>query len=166
MDKWEVDCFSLVWRTCNVLMALFFSLATYVQKNDPDAALWMVGYGIPAASCLLISIKGNATDIVLWRRLVDLHILVSTSIATLLGWTLLRRQSENILQQEEGREFCGLVLIVIWLLLCRMSRRKVGGVIHLFTAVTITLFPLVMWLYYYVNDDLRASWPSHCKTAL
>ncbi|XP_018589869.1 transmembrane protein 220 isoform X2 [Scleropages formosus] len=146
MDKWEVDCFSLVWRTCNVLMALFFSLATYVQKNDPDAALWMVGYGIPAASCLLISIKGNATDIVLWRRLVDLHILVSTSIATLLGWTLLRRQSENILQQEEGR--------------------KVGGVIHLFTAVTITLFPLVMWLYYYVNDDLRASWPSHCKTAL
>ncbi|KPP67783.1 transmembrane protein 220-like [Scleropages formosus] len=136
-----------------------------MQKNDPDAALWMFvwdffpnGSSLPSRNCF--------PDIVLWRRLVDLHILVSTSIATLLGWTLLRRQSENILQQEEGREFCGLVLIVIWLLLCRMSRRKVGGVIHLFTAVTITLFPLVMWLYYYVNDDLRASWPSHCKTAL
>ncbi|KAL4658256.1 transmembrane protein 220 isoform X1 [Arapaima gigas] len=148
------------------LFTLEAASPTYVQINDPDAALWMVGYIVPAASCLLISIKPNSTDTMLWKRLADVYVLVSAGVATVLGWTLLRMQTKNILQQEEGREFAGLMLTVIWLLLCRMSGRYGGGAIHLFTAISITLFPFISWLYYHLNKDLRSTWPSHCKTAL
>ncbi|XP_041941093.1 transmembrane protein 220 isoform X2 [Alosa sapidissima] len=125
-----------VWRICNLFMSLFFGLATYVQINDPDAGLWMVGYAIPA--CL--------TPIVSWHP----HITGIT----------------DIFQQEEGREFSGLMLTVTWLLLCRHSGRDGIGIIRLSTAVGITVFPFVAWLYYYINTELRSNWPSHCKTAL
>ncbi|XP_048100649.1 transmembrane protein 220 isoform X2 [Alosa alosa] len=125
-----------VWRICNLFMSLFFGLATYVQINDPDAGLWMVGYAIPACLTLIVSWHPHITGIT------------------------------DIFQQEEGREFSGLMLTVTWLLLCRHSGRDGIGIIRLSTAVGITVFPFVAWLYYYINTELRSNWPSHCKTAL
>ncbi|XP_035510829.1 transmembrane protein 220 [Morone saxatilis] len=49
------------WRVCNLLMASFFSLATYVQINDPDAGVWMVGYGVPALLCASVSLDPHVT---------------------------------------------------------------------------------------------------------
>ncbi|XP_024257878.1 transmembrane protein 220-like isoform X2 [Oncorhynchus tshawytscha] len=137
----EVKCtktnFSLIiWRVCNVFMSLFFALASYVQINDPDAVLWMVAYAIPANLCLLIAIKPHVTE-----------------------------RITNIFQQEEGREFSGLMLILVWLLLCQHSGCSIGA-LRLSVAVAITIFPFVAWLYYYINKELRTSWPPHCKTAL
>ncbi|XP_038836531.1 transmembrane protein 220 isoform X2 [Salvelinus namaycush] len=137
----DVKCtktnFSLIiWRACNVCMSLFFALASYVQINDPDAVLWVVAYAIPANLCLLIAIKPHVTE-----------------------------RITNIFQQEEGREFSGLILILVWLLLCQHSGSSIGA-LRLFVAVAITIFPFVAWLYYYINKELRTSWPPHCKTAL
>lgn len=84
----------------------------------------------------------------------------------MLGWTLYKEQITDIFQQEEGREFSGLLLTVLWLLLCRHSGRSPVGVLRVCTAAAITVFPIVSWLYYYINKELRANWPSHCKTAL
>ncbi|XP_062388032.1 transmembrane protein 220 [Sardina pilchardus] len=155
-----------VWRICNLFMSLFFGLATYVQINDPDAGLWMVGYAIPASLTLIVSWHPHITENLIWRRVSDLYVLIGTTFCAMLGWILFKEGITDIFQQEEGREFSGLVLTVTWLLLCRHSGRDGIGMIRLSTAVGITVFPFVAWLYYYINTELRSNWPSHCKTAL
>lgn len=37
---------------------------------------------------------------------------------------------------------------------------------HLAIAVVITLFPLLSWVYVYMNKEMRSSWPTHCKTVI
>ncbi|XP_062872909.1 transmembrane protein 220 [Trichomycterus rosablanca] len=155
-----------VWRLCNFIMSLFFSLASFVQINDPDASLWMVGYAVPAGLCFLISCHPQITGTLAWRRVADLHLMVATAFGSMLGWTLYKNGLTHIFHQEEGREFSGLLLTVIWLLMCRHSGRSGVGAVRVFTAVGITAFPIIAWLYYYINKELRADWPSHCTTAL
>uniref|UniRef100_A0A2K5QA38 Transmembrane protein 220 n=1 Tax=Cebus imitator TaxID=2715852 RepID=A0A2K5QA38_CEBIM len=41
-----------------------------------------------------------------------------------------------------------------------------GGRIQLAIAIAITLFPFISWVYIYVNEEMRSSWPTHCKTVL
>ncbi|KAM6905021.1 transmembrane protein 220 [Xenentodon cancila] len=156
----------VIWRVCNVFMSVFFALASYVQINDPDAGLWMVGYGVPAGLCTLIGVKPHVTETLPWRRVADLHVMISSAFISMLGWKLYAGKVTVIFQQEEGREFSGLLLTVIWLLLCRHSGRAPVGMLRLSTAVAITVFPFVTWIYYYVNQELRLDWPSHCKTAI
>ncbi|XP_033827254.1 transmembrane protein 220 [Periophthalmus magnuspinnatus] len=156
----------IVWRICNACMSLFFGLATYVQINDPDAGLWMVGYGVPSLLCALIGWWPQVTESAPWRTVSDLHILLSSAAVSILGWTLVKEQVTAIFQREEGREFCGLLLTVFWLLLCRRSGRCPVGVLRVSAAAAVAVFPFVSWVYYYVNKELRADWPSHCKTAI
>ncbi|XP_064170804.1 transmembrane protein 220 [Anguilla rostrata] len=160
------QCLRIMWRSCNLCMCLFFSLASYVQINDPDAGLWMAAYTIPAGLCLLISLNPHITEASLWRRLADLHTLISAAVASMLGWVLYQKRIKDVFQQEEGREFSGLALTMVWLLLCRHSGRNPIGALRVCTATAITVFPFVAWLYYYINKDLRSAWPEHCKTAL
>ncbi|XP_039978823.1 transmembrane protein 220 [Xiphias gladius] len=156
----------VTWQVCNVFMSLFFALATYVQINDPDAGLWMVGYGVPAVLCAFIGLKPRVTETLPWRRVADLHVMISGAAVAVLGRALYKGRITHIFQQEEGREFSGLMLTVVWLLLCRHSGRAPVGMLRVSTAAAITVFPFVAWLYYYINKELRASWPSHCKTAI
>ncbi|XP_024127778.1 transmembrane protein 220 [Oryzias melastigma] len=155
-----------VWKTCNGLMCLFFTLASYVQINDPDAGLWMAGYGIPAALCAFIVWRAEVTETLSWRRVADLHVMISCAVISMLGWRLLTQKVSEIFQEEEGRECSGLMLTSVWLLLCRHSGRAPVGALRVSTAVAVTVFPFVAWLYYHINNDLRSDWPSHCKTAL
>lgn len=156
----------IIWKVCNMFMSMFFVLATYVQVNDPDAAIWMVAYGVPAILCFSIGIKADVTETLLWRRVSDLHVLLSSAVVAMLGWIMYKERITDIFQQEEGREFSGLMLTVVWLLLCRHSGRSDVGIGRLCPAVAITVFPFVAWLYYYLNKELRSSWPSHCTTAI
>ncbi|XP_041854395.1 transmembrane protein 220 [Melanotaenia boesemani] len=156
----------VIWKICNILMSLFFVLASYVQINDPDAGLWIVGYGVPAVLCAFIGLKPHVTETLPWRRIADLHVMISTAVISMLGWKLYTERVTDIFQQEEGREFSGLMLTAVWLLLCRHSGRAPVGVLRVFTAAAITVFPFVAWLYYYINKELRENWPSHCKTAI
>ncbi|XP_069021631.1 transmembrane protein 220 [Embiotoca jacksoni] len=156
----------VIWKICNLFMSLFFALATYVQINDPDAGLWMVGYGVPAVLCAFIGVTPHVTENLPWRRVADLHVMISSTVICMLGWRLYKDGVTQIFQQEEGREFSGLMLTLVWLLLCRHSGRAPVGTLRVSTAVAITVFPFVAWLYYYVNKELRTNWPSHCKTAI
>ncbi|KAM9393145.1 transmembrane protein 220 isoform 1-T1 [Pholidichthys leucotaenia] len=155
-----------IWRICNVFMCLFFALASYVQINDPDAGLWMVAYGIPATLCAFVVLKPDVTETLPWRRVADLHVMISSAAVALLGWTLYRGRATQIFQREEGREFSGLLLTVTWLLLCRHSGSAPVGMLRVSTAVAVTVFPFVAWLYYHINKELRSNWPAHCKTAI
>ncbi|XP_051243725.1 transmembrane protein 220 isoform X1 [Dicentrarchus labrax] len=157
---------SVSWRVCNLFMCLFFCLATYVQINDPDAGVWMVGYGVPALLCALITLNPHVTETLVWRRVADLHVMVSCAVVSMLGWRLHAEGVTEIFQREEGREFSGLLLTTVWLLMCRHSGRSPVGTLRVSTAVAITVFPFVAWLYYYINRELTSNWPSHCKTAI
>ncbi|PWA16072.1 hypothetical protein CCH79_00016537 [Gambusia affinis] len=203
----KISWLSVVWRLSNVLMSVFFTLASYVQINDPDAGLWMVGlaalqYFPPGCwlfltwvmQFLLSSVVLLASDLMSqvgrrvsqiaqklhplsclallrrktlpWRRVADLHLMISSAAIFLLGWKLYAERATQIFQQEEGREFSGLTLTAVWLLLCRRSGRAPVGKLRVSTAVAITVFPIVAWLYYHINKELRSDWPSHCKTAI
>ncbi|XP_028311564.1 transmembrane protein 220 [Gouania willdenowi] len=166
MGEVSKSWFSVIWRSCNLCMSVFFGLASYVQINDPDAGLWMFGYAVPALLCALVSIRPHLTETLAWRRVADLHVMLSTAVVGMLGWALYRERVTRIFQQEEGREFSGLVLAVFWLLLCRGSGRAPVGGLRVCTAVFISVFPFTAWLYYHVHEELRASWPSHCNSAL
>ncbi|KAM3597576.1 uncharacterized protein V6R79_006265 [Siganus canaliculatus] len=165
-EKTSKSWLSVIWQVCNVFMSIFFALATYVQINDPDAVLWMVGYGVPAVLCAFVGFNPRVTETLPWRRVADLHVMISSAIVAMLGLKLYKVRITDIFQQEEGREFSGLMLTLVWLLLCRHSGRAPVGMFRVSTAVSITVFPFVAWLYYYINKELRASWPSHCTTAI
>uniref|UniRef100_A0A671KF98 Uncharacterized protein n=1 Tax=Sinocyclocheilus anshuiensis TaxID=1608454 RepID=A0A671KF98_9TELE len=78
--------------------------------------------------------------------MADMHVLVASSFGVILGWKLYKEGITDIFQQEEGRSSVGSVRIC--------------------TAVGITVFPFITWIYYYMNTELRKHWPEHCTTAL
>ncbi|XP_076210150.1 transmembrane protein 220 isoform X1 [Aptenodytes patagonicus] len=172
-----------LWRLCNLLMAAFFGLAAAVQVNDPDAGLWTVVYLVPAALTLLVSINPSITgftscyvavagglffpsDNGFWRSLCDLHSAGCIVGTIALACSLFAYAQGNILHQEEGRELFGLVIITIWMSLCRSSAKSPLGGVRLIAAIVVALFPFISWLYIYVNKEMRASWPTHCKTVI
>ncbi|XP_069605315.1 transmembrane protein 220 isoform X2 [Ranitomeya imitator] len=142
-----------LWRLCNVIMASFLTLAAYVQ----------VIYVIPAALIFLLSINPDITGHIIWRTLSALHGAVCLIGASYL---LLSGDIRNILHQEEGRELSGLVIIAVWMLLCKDSARATVGGVRLFVAVSVSVLPLLVWIYIYVDKEMRTSWPQHCKTAI
>ncbi|KAM6317566.1 transmembrane protein 220 [Podargus strigoides] len=147
-------------------MAAFFGLAAAVQVNDPDAGLWTVIYLVPAALMLLVSINPSITGNGVWRSFCDLHSAGCILGTIALACCLFAYAQGNILQNEEGRELFGLVIITIWMSLCRSSAKSPMGGVRLIAAIVVTLFPFVLWLYVYVNKEMRASWPMHCKTVI
>ncbi|XP_075025859.1 transmembrane protein 220 isoform X3 [Calonectris borealis] len=112
-----------LWRLCNLLMAAFFGLAAAVQVNDPDAGLWTVVYLVPAALTLLVSINPSIADNGIWRSLCDLHSAGCIVGTIALACSLFAYAQGNILHEEEGRELFGLVIITIWMSLCRSSAK-------------------------------------------
>ncbi|XP_062930316.1 transmembrane protein 220 isoform X2 [Mobula hypostoma] len=143
------------WRVCNICMAFFFALAAYVQ----------VAYLIPAVLSFLVGLNPPVTDNFIWKHVSLMHMTMCFMVATLWGWYLHRHAKNTIFHEEEGREFLGLVIIIIWMLLCQNSGKYLGG-FKISVAGFITVLPFVMWLYYYINKELRASWPEHCKNTI
>uniref|UniRef100_A0A4W3HIA5 Transmembrane protein 220 n=1 Tax=Callorhinchus milii TaxID=7868 RepID=A0A4W3HIA5_CALMI len=153
---------ALLWRLCALCMSAFFSLAAGVQINDPDAGMWIIAYLIPAGLAFLVSVNPSITENFMWKSLSEMHLLMCSAVAVLCGWSLYHNAKNSLFHEEEGRELLGLVLIVFWILLCRQSGKHLGA-FRVSVAVCVTALPFLAWLYYYINKDLRASWPSHCK---
>uniref|UniRef100_A0A8C4XS18 Transmembrane protein 220 n=1 Tax=Falco tinnunculus TaxID=100819 RepID=A0A8C4XS18_FALTI len=126
-----------LWRLCNLLMAAFFGLAAAVQVRAV--------YLVPAALTLLVSINPSITGMIL-VSLCDLHSACCIVGTIALACSLFAYTQGNILHEEEGRSPLGGVRLII--------------------AIVVTLFPFLSWLYIYVNKEMRASWPTHCKTVI
>ncbi|XP_072339213.1 transmembrane protein 220 isoform X2 [Scyliorhinus torazame] len=145
----------MAWKVCNFCMAFFFALAAFVQ----------VAYVIPATLSFLVGLNPPITDNFIWKSLSELHMYMCSMVAILWAWRLQHGAKNNIFHEEEGRELLGLVIIVTWILLCRHSGKYLGGC-RLSIAVLITVLPFITWLYYYINKELRASWPDHCRNTI
>ncbi|NXV73128.1 TM220 protein, partial [Atlantisia rogersi] len=161
-----------LWRLCNLLMAVFFGLAAAVQvrEESPDAPSRggpvPVVYLVPAALTLLVGINPSVTDNGVWRSLCDLHSAGCIVGIIVLAYSLFASAQGNILHEEEGRELLGLLIVAIWMSLCRSSAKSPLGRVGLTAAMVVALLPFVSWLYVYMNREMRASWPTHCKTVL
>ncbi|XP_023930682.1 transmembrane protein 220 isoform X2 [Lingula anatina] len=158
------------WQAINVVAAVFFALAAYVQINDPDPYIWIPIYFIPTLLCLTIAIKPILVENTAWRNVCVIHMAICLTgtlylTVTVLEMTLSTRV--NPLQHEEGRELGGLILVMAWLAILRFSGigSKSGsghmGALLLLTA-TLSFAPLVFWGLCFMGD-----WPqhslSHCK---
>ncbi|XP_038183374.1 transmembrane protein 220 [Arvicola amphibius] len=156
-----------LWRACNLLMSAFFALAAVVQVNDPDAEFWVVVYMIPALLTLLVGFNPLVTGNFIWKSVSVIHMLFCVLWASSLAYHFLRHAQQSILNEEEGRELSGLVIITAWMALCHSSAKNpVGGRMYLAIAAAIALFPFVSWVYVYRNKEMRSSWPAHCKTVI
>lgn len=155
-----------LWRCCNFCMSLFFGMAAYVQVNDPDAATWIVTYSIPAALSMFVSLNPRITDNIIWKGLSDLHSIACILGSIFLAWHLIIHTERNLIHEEEGRELSGLLIVTVWMILCRCTSYHSIGKFRLTLAAVITLLPFVSWLYIYVNKEMRKSWPSHYKTVI
>ncbi|NXU47679.1 TM220 protein, partial [Turnix velox] len=164
----EVSTMSgLLWRLCNFLMSAFFGLAAAVQVSaGPFMFYLQVAYLVPAALTLLVSIKPSVTANGVWRIFCDLHSAGCITGIIALSCSLFTYTQGNLLQEEEGRELFGLVIITIWMSLCRSSAKIPLGGVFLIAAIVIALFPFISWLYIYLNKEMRESWPVHCKTVI
>ncbi|KAG8446017.1 hypothetical protein GDO86_013769 [Hymenochirus boettgeri] len=132
-----------LWKACNILMFGFFSLAAYVQVNDPDAEIW-----------------------------ITFIVLVCVIIALYLSIYLCWNSNKSILHEEQGRAISGLLIISGWLFLLpeirtvsRLATLTFGG-IRLLVALAVSVSPFLIWLYIYMNKEMRESWPQHCKTVI
>ncbi|CAN2391078.1 Transmembrane family 220, partial [Pristimantis euphronides] len=124
-------------------------------------------YVIPAALIFLLSINPDIAGHVIWRTLSGLHCAICMIGAFyLLVSLLVFHKAKSILHEEEGRELSGLVIIALWMILCKDSGRDVVGGFRLVMATSISVFPFLTWLYIYINMEIRTSWPQHCKTVI
>ncbi|KAG8128961.1 hypothetical protein E2320_016370 [Naja naja] len=153
---------SRLWRLSNLIMAVFFGLAGAVQINDPDPGLWICANSI----VICTNNSPHFPDNIVWRSISDLHSAACVVGSAVLGYSLVTTAQNNILHEEEGRELFGLVIVTAWMSLCRNSAKNSLGGFHLVMAIFLCLSPFVMWLYIYVNTEMRVSWPSHCKTVI
>lgn len=122
---------------------------------------------IPALLTLLVGFNPLVTGNFVWKSVSVIHMLFCMLWACGLAYHFLHHAQQSILNEEEGRELSGLVIITAWMALCHSSAKNpVGGRMHLAIAVVIALFPLISWVYVYRNKEMRSSWPAHCKTVI
>jgi hypothetical protein len=111
-----------------ILSALFFATCAYAQLNDPNPTLWVMAYlgagtipNLLLTSCPMSSIPISVTK-ALQHYLQGMTILLSGCIIWKLVTVLPKLEHDvdnhegwmwHFLEHEEGRDSCGLLLLVI-----------------------------------------------------
>ncbi len=115
----------------NLVLALMFLLFAFVQINDPDPVIWILIYGIMAVSCVLAA----------FRRYYPPATLVLLVIFAIYGlsygpgliewmksdnkWMLFSDIAKMEYSYiEESREFLGLLIAILVLLMHWVSSRR------------------------------------------
>jgi len=95
-------------RYVNGFFCVVLTLFALVQYNDPDAALWFLIYGIPAAWAGLAAFR---PDLLAPRPRTIAAYAVCLAAAVLGSLYLLPSLPENWIHVEEEREGLGLILV-------------------------------------------------------
>ncbi|KAK2165684.1 hypothetical protein LSH36_46g00038 [Paralvinella palmiformis] len=166
------DSCTKLWQGINLVMMIFFLLSTYVQLNDPDPYIWVPIYIIPSFLCLSVVLKADSADNTLWHIVSTTH-LVCCVLGMLYHLALvieiMAGRLYNPLVHEEGRELAGLVIIIIWLMVCRFTsfgrKNRVTStsslVVLLVVSVLLSIIPLFVWSLCFISGfDTQLS---HCN---
>ncbi|XP_014783619.1 transmembrane protein 220 isoform X2 [Octopus bimaculoides] len=163
-DRWEI-----VWKVTNLVMAVFFFLAAFVNHNDSDWYIWIPVYLLPAILTILIAVDTNITENKYWKNLALVHLLMCCAFSVyqlIILHEVYNDKFSNPLRVEEGREFVGLAIIVFWLSVCRfMSLPSLSGQrtikVLFLLSVGVSLVPLFSWALCYVGNWHQVL--GHCK---
>lgn len=101
-------------RIVSAVMFAFFVYAVYVQFNDPDPVLWVVGYGIVGIVSLLAAMG---------RKVGLLAGLIAPVYAAWAIWAVMRTTG-HWFDGEAEREAGGLIICAVWLLIVAFTFRR------------------------------------------
>ena len=148
---------SFHWKVANIIMAFFFASAAYVQHNDVDPLIWITIYSIPCLLCLtqifMPFINNNYLFHFLIRLLIIFYVILNFSLFLIFIRTTNQLNEYNPLNVEEGREFMGTSIIIVWFLISIYymstqipSEVVVSRRVKIFV-ISLSLSPIVTWAY-------------------
>jgi hypothetical protein len=121
-------------RILNLVLAVMFVIFAFLQVNDPDPLIWILIYGLLAASCVMA-----AFNVFMPKALAVLGvILLAYSVYYFPGVTeWLRSDDKSMLFDdlakmqypyiEESREFLGLLICVAVLVMHLVRWKRLQG---------------------------------------
>ena len=115
----------------NLILAVMFLLFAFLQVNDPDPVLWIAIYGSMAAVCIMAAFRYYIKPL-LWFLLAGFLVYMFILYPGVKEWLAQPDQSvlfdEGMKMQfpyvEESREFLGLLICVIVLVVYIIRSRK------------------------------------------
>jgi len=118
-------------KVLNLILAAVFILFAFVQINDPDPVLWILIYGIMAVACILAAFKQYYPKILV----VILIAYVAYSFVYFGGVSEWIQSDDKAMlfddiakmqypYIEESREFLGLLICIIVLILHLVSAKR------------------------------------------
>lgn len=142
-----------LWVMINCIMGGFFALAGLVQFRDPAPIMWMVIYFVPSFLCFAIVYSPDVTDKLWWKIVFLIHFMCISIKQVFLGTQLIFWMKDRVinpLRYAEGREFFGIIIVQVWLLVCKCGGNIKGGSTSRTTAVTwcilfLGFFPFTFW---------------------
>ena len=148
---------SFHWKVANIIMAFFFASAAYVQHNDVDPLIWITIYSIPCLLCLIQIfmpfINNNYLFHFLIRLLFIFYVILNFSLFLIFIRTTNQLNEYNPLNVEEGREFMGTSIIIVWFVISIYymstqipSEVVVSRRVKIFV-ISLSLSPIVTWAY-------------------
>lgn len=119
-------------KAVNLVLAAMFLLFAFVQINDPDPALWILIYGSMAVVCILAAF-GRYFRVALLILLAGFAAYCFILFPGFTEWLQQENKSalfDDIARMEhvyieETREFLGLVICILVLLMQLIRSRKV-----------------------------------------
>lgn len=116
---------TFVFRGLHALITLAFCASAAVQWNDPDPWPWIVIYGAAAlvtgsaalARASKVAALGVALVSLLWALQLSPHVIGQVTVPELFDSMVMKTESI-----EYGREFGGLVLIGVWMIVVLLTR--------------------------------------------
>jgi len=150
------------WQISNMIMTIFFAFATYVQHNDVDSVLWITIYSVPCLISLfqviLPAINKYYFYHIIIRLLLVIYILLTTTFLQEFVINSNIIDNYNPLHSEEGREFLGLIIIVIWISISiyYMSAELPTDVIVSkkikLSVIGFSIAPVLVWIYHILHE--------------
>lgn len=119
------------WKAVNGVMLLAFLASVAVQYNDPDPIRWVAIYGAAALACarVLTGRSGWLLPAAVGAAALVWAVSLTPGVLGHVGFGELFQAFEmKDVRVEVGREFGGLMIVVVWmgvlLLLGRAERRE------------------------------------------
>lgn len=128
-------------KISSISMSLFFALAAGVQHNDPDCYIWLYVYIVPSSLTGVLAYDEKIKRSKFWLSCCMVHSVICLTSG--LNMLIEYKTKSFDLRFEEGREFSGLMLVSVWLILLSLLDEKKKILLVLLTIMSLS--PLILW---------------------